>query len=80
MFEQSNRKKVLCPIENEKTGKTFWLRIGSAYINRDGSTNVYLDALPSNNRLQIRDFDERDRQPRTDDSSRAKPEDNQLPF
>jgi hypothetical protein len=36
------------------------MRIGRAFTNRDGSTNVYLDAYPSNGRLQIREFDERD--------------------
>jgi len=53
------QKKVLCPLEG-KNGKTYWLRLGKAFTNRDGSTNVYLDALPTNNRLQIRDLDERD--------------------
>ena len=51
--------KVICPIET-RPGKTRWLRIGRAYKNRDGSTNVYLDALPSNSKLQIREWDERD--------------------
>ncbi len=54
----NNRKKVLCPMERE--GKTRWMRIGSAFINSDGSTNVYLDAYPANGKLQIRDLDERD--------------------
>lgn len=52
--------KVLSPVEN-KHGKTFWVRIGSAFINRDGSTNVYLNAYPTNGKLQIRELDERDR-------------------
>lgn len=60
MDSQNHRMKVLCPITNEKTSKTYWLRIGSAFTNRDGSTNVYLDAYPSNGRLQIRELDERD--------------------
>jgi len=55
----SNRKKVLCPIQN-KSGKTYWMRIGAAFENRDGSWNVHLDALPQNGKLQIRDLDERD--------------------
>jgi hypothetical protein len=46
----------------EKNGKTWWLRIGTAFINADGSTNVYLDAYPTNGKLQIRDLDERDLQ------------------
>ncbi len=61
-MESSRRKKVLCPME--KNGKTFWLRIGSAFINADGSTNVYLDAYPTNGKLQIRELDEKDLQPK----------------
>ena len=53
-------KKVLCPMEG-KNGKTFWLRVGNAYVNRDGSTNVWLHAYPANGKLHIRDIDERDR-------------------
>lgn len=51
--------KVLSPVEG-KNGKTFWMRIGSAFTNRDGSTNVYLNAYPTSGKLQIRAFDERD--------------------
>ena len=58
-------KKVLCPIKNEKTNKTYWMRIGNAFLNRDGSTNVYLDAYPANGKLQIRDIDDRDAGPRS---------------
>ena len=85
-MESSRRKKVLSPME--KNGKTWWLRIGSAYINADGSTNVYLDALPTNGKLQIRDLDERDFKPRAgQDEARsngsngfAEQEAEQLPF
>jgi hypothetical protein len=64
---------VLCPIRNEKTNRTYWMRIGNAFLNRDGSTNVYLDAYPANGRLQIRDMDERDFAPRpgADDGPRG---------
>jgi hypothetical protein len=44
-------------------GKSYWLRVGNAFENRDGSLNVYLDAIPVNGRLQIRQYapdDERD--------------------
>ncbi len=71
------RKKVLCPLKNEKTGKTYWMRLGSAFENRDGSYNVYLDAYPANGRLQIRDLDERDFQSKSSDAS---DEDSPLPF
>ncbi len=35
-------------------GKSRWLRIGSAWVNRDRSMNIKLDALPLNGELQIR--------------------------
>jgi hypothetical protein len=40
--------------------KTFtrWTRVGVAFPNRDGSTNLYLDAFPiGTNKLQIREDD-----------------------
>ncbi len=52
--------KVLCPIEKKDGGGTFWMRLGVAYPNRDQSINLYLDALPNNGRLQIREMDEED--------------------
>ena len=55
----SNRKKVLCPVEG-KSGKTYWMKIGTAFVNKDGSTNVFLDAYPANGKLHIRDLDEKD--------------------
>ena len=39
-----------------KTGeKAFWQKIGRAYVNKDGSLNVHLNALPLNGELNIRD-------------------------
>jgi hypothetical protein len=54
--------KVLCPVEG-RNNKTRWIWIGRAYRNRDGSTNVYLDALPSNSRLQLREWEEDEARP-----------------
>lgn len=71
----NNRKKVLCPMESQ--GRTRWMRIGSAFLNSDGSTNVYLDAYPANGKLQIRDLDERDQ--KTSESSPEK-SNSALPF
>jgi hypothetical protein len=62
-----SRMKVLCP--TEKDGKTYWTRLGVAFANRDGSTNVYLDALPANGKLQIRELDERDQEGAKDNES-----------
>ena len=38
----------------ERNGKNYWVRIGTAFTNKDGSETVYLDALPVNGRMQIR--------------------------
>ena len=63
------RMTVLAPIEREGQ-KTFWLRIGRAFFNQDGSINIYLDALPLDRKLQLRDADERseDKDPSKDPS------------
>jgi hypothetical protein len=44
----------------ERGDKSFWTKVGVAYVNRDGSVNVQLDALPVSGRLQIRSDEERD--------------------
>jgi hypothetical protein len=52
--------KVLCPVER-KDGGTFWMRVGSAFPNKDQSINLYLDALPlGHNKLQIREMEDED--------------------
>lgn len=37
-----------------------WLRLGAAFINRDGSLNILLDALPVNGTLHVREDREQD--------------------
>lgn len=39
---------------SERNGKSYWIRIGAAFVNHDGSETVLLDALPVNGRMQIR--------------------------
>ena len=39
----------------ERGPKKHWLRIGLAFVNRDGSLNVRLDAVPLTGQLHIRD-------------------------
>jgi hypothetical protein len=58
-MNHEKRKKVLCPIER-RDKSTYWMSVGNAWRNVDGSTNVYLDVLPQNGRLQIRDLSEQD--------------------
>jgi len=35
--------------------KDLWLRIGTAFVNSDGSINVKLNALPMSGKLQLRE-------------------------
>jgi hypothetical protein len=56
-------KRVAYTIVERTEGKSYWVRVGTAFENRDGRLNVYLDAIPVNGRLQIREYppdDERD--------------------
>lgn len=53
----SNRMYVYSIIEREGNNKPFWLRIGTCFPNRDGSFNVFLDALPRTGKLNIRKSD-----------------------
>lgn len=45
---------------SERNGRSFWTRIGRAFVNRDGSINVRLEALPTNGQIQLRDPEPRD--------------------
>lgn len=56
--------KVIAPIE-KKDGSTFWMRVGTGFPNKDQSINLYLDAMPFNHTLQIREMDEDDLTPRS---------------
>ncbi len=44
----------------ERGERKFWNRIGIASVNRDGSLNVKLDAVPVNGMLHVRDYTPRD--------------------
>jgi len=43
-------------VARERDGRKFWVRIGTAFRNRDGSLNAILDAVPTNGTLHIRAF------------------------
>ncbi len=52
----SNLRKEVYHIKDLGDGtKSLWTRIGSAFVNKDGSMNVFLDTLPIDGRLHIRD-------------------------
>jgi hypothetical protein len=40
----------------ERNGKSYWNRVGVAFVNADGSINVKLEALPVSGEIQIRDY------------------------
>jgi len=48
-------KAVFTIIEADNMKKPLFRRIGTGFVNRDGSLNVILDALPVNGKLHIRD-------------------------
>jgi hypothetical protein len=50
--------KVMCPIEKKDGTGTYWGRAGVGYRNKDESINLYLDFLPINGKLQLREFSE----------------------
>ena len=65
MLESGKRLQVysIKQLQGERTdGKTdVWTKAGSAWVNRDGSMNLYLDVLPINGRLHVREApDKRD--------------------
>ena len=76
MNPQKKMYKVISPIE-KKGGGTYWMRVGSAFTNRDDSINLYLDAVPAPNgkssryELQIRELNEEDLRRRESYNSNA---------
>jgi hypothetical protein len=60
MLEENKVKIAYTIVERDKDGRQFWVRVGAAFVNRDGSLSVRLDAMPVNGRLQIRDYQPRD--------------------
>jgi len=44
------------PGSASNTPRKFWHRVGVAFVNRDGSLSVKLEALPVSGELHIRDY------------------------
>ncbi|MHB1844361.1 MAG: hypothetical protein ACYCWW_05940 [Deltaproteobacteria bacterium] len=55
----AKRLVVYTIIDKPGTDKSFWQRIGSAWVNRDQSINIQLDAFPVNGKLHVREPSER---------------------
>lgn len=59
MLEDNKVKIAYTIVERNRDGRKFWVRVGAAFVNRDGSLDVRLDAMPVNGQLQIRDYQPR---------------------
>lgn len=51
----TSKMKIVYVI-SERNSKSYWNRVGVAFVNTDGSINVKLDAMPVSGQLQIRDY------------------------
>ena len=51
----SSKMKIVYVI-TQRGGKSYWNRIGVAFVNNDGSINVRLEAVPVSGEMQIRDY------------------------
>jgi hypothetical protein len=58
-MSDSTPKDVFNILET-KDGKSRWIKIGSAFVNKDGSINAILDVFPRDGKLQIRERKERE--------------------
>lgn len=58
MNQQVDRKEMKAVYAiTERGGKSYWTRIGIAFINRDQSITAKLDAVPVSGTIQIREWD-----------------------
>jgi hypothetical protein len=65
MEEQQKNIKAVYTVVERGQGKSFWVRIGVGFTNRDGSLNLRLDAIPVNGTLQVREWEPYDRRTET---------------
>lgn len=57
-----SKMKIAYVVTQRGTNK-YWTRIGVAFVNRDGSMNVKLEAVPVSGEIHVRDY-----VPRSDES------------
>ena len=56
-MSENKPKGVFVIIERDSLERPFFRRVGTAFVNRDSSLNVYLDAVPLSGRLHIREVE-----------------------
>jgi hypothetical protein len=72
MDDQARSMKAVFTVVDRGPGKSFWIRVGTGFTNRDGSLTVRLDAIPVNGTLQVRDWEPPyERTARSDGADRA---------
>lgn len=52
--DKKNERLEVFSIKARGQGASVWSKVGVAWINRDGSINVYLNSLPLDGKLHIR--------------------------
>jgi hypothetical protein len=50
-----SKMKIAYVVTQRGTNK-YWTRVGVAFVNRDGSINVKLDAVPVSGEIHVRDY------------------------
>jgi hypothetical protein len=49
------KMKIAYVVTQRGTNK-YWTRVGAAFVNRDGSINVKLEAIPVSGEIHVRDY------------------------
>lgn len=67
----TDKMKSVFTIVEKPNGKSYFVRIGIGFVNRDGSITLKLDALPVNNTIQVRDWENEEERARRVAARRA---------
>jgi hypothetical protein len=55
----AGKRLAVFSIKESKGGGSIWVRAGAAFVNKDGSLNVFLDVLPLDGKLHVREAGEK---------------------
>jgi hypothetical protein len=55
----TTKRLAVFSIRYPEKGGSIWVRAGTAFVNKDNSLNVFLDVLPLDGRLHLREAGER---------------------
>ncbi len=59
-MDTNGTMKMVYAVVDRAPGKTFWTKVGVGFVNKDGSINLRLDAIPIAGTLQVRDYEPRE--------------------